>query len=355
MSSKPRIPAHADECGRAFSLLELLVSVALITLLMSAVFSFMLQVQKRFQGNQVVSESNQSARAALELITQEVGQAGFNPVFNPNKTVTGSNPVTAAAPLQCVTLSDISQIYPSDTLAVDTGPNFELVQVTSTSAISGSPCTSPNQIQAVFQMNHTTAYGTTFPFPVVSAKLPFPSGILQAAGTSDDKTLEFFGDINADGTLNYVVYSLYAPAGAPALNINGTTYTLYTLYRSITPVSFAAGAVNNPASPLVQNVLYNSTSKQGPTGQPFFAYPVTVTVGVVPFVMTVVGTVVVNLSVAVNPESLETTQTTWYTMATQIRPLDLAGAVAANNAGGGRLLPHLPLGLPMSNPSNYYP
>ncbi len=364
-----------ESSARGFSLLEMLISVALITLLMSAVFSFLAQTQKRFQGNAVTSESNQSARAALELMTQEIGQAGLNPVFNQNqnKTLSGASlnvntQVLASAAAQSATLNDICQIFPGDWVEVDSGANFELAEVTATSPASGSNCAYPAQvtgtITAVFEQDHcqTGALGCTaaeppsspWPPPVFSDKQPYPSGILQGAGTSDDKTLEFFGDINADGVLNYVVYSLYAPAGTPTISVNGTTYTLYTLYRSITPVSFASGTQNSPASSLVANVLYNAANKQGPTGQPIFAYPVTVTVGVVPNIMTVVGTVAVNLSVAVNPQSMETGTPTWYTLATQIRPLNLAGAIAVNNAGGGKLLPRLPPGLPMTSPGNYY-
>lgn len=351
--------------GRAgFSLLEMLVSVMILTVLMSAVFAFMAQVQKRFQGNAVSSESNQSARAALELMTQEIGQAGLNPNFTQNK-VFATPPTAANAQPQAVALNDICQIFPGDWLAVDSGVNFEQVQVISTAPLSGSNCATPHTVggtvTAILEQDHCQsgssgcrAVGSPWPPPVAGYKQPYPSGILQGAGTSADSTLEFFGEVNGDGVLNYVVYSLYAPAGATTMILNGTTYTLYTLYRSITPVTFAAGAQNNPASPLVQNVLYNAASKQGPTGQPIFAYPVTVTVGVVPNIMTVVGTVAVNLSIAVNPKSMEAGQNTWYTMATRIRPLNLAGAIAVNNSGGGRLLPQLPAGLPMTNPGNYY-
>ena len=57
-----------------FSLMEMLVSIAIIVLLMSAVFPFLFQAQKRFQGNVVVSEANQAARAGLEVMAQEIGQ-----------------------------------------------------------------------------------------------------------------------------------------------------------------------------------------------------------------------------------------------------------------------------------------
>lgn len=354
-------PLHTSACPlpqepatAGFSLLELLVSVAIITLVMGAVFDFMGQAQKRYQGNQVTTESNQSARAAMEIMTQEIGQAGNNPNFTASKTISSS--FAGKAQPQCVTLSDISQINPSDWLSVDTGANNEMVQVISTSAVSGSPCTGSNEIQAVFEMSHgTQPPGTASQIPVTAYNMPYPSGILQGAGTSNDHTLELFGNINDDGTINYVVYSLYAPASAPTVTINGVQYTLYTLYRSITPLTFATGATNNSAYPMVQNVLYNATSQQGPSGLPIFSYPNNVTVSIVPNTVTVVGTVAISLCVAVNPENLETGVVQWYTMATQIRPVNLAGAVnIVQNSGGARYLPMQPPGLPMSNPSGYY-
>jgi hypothetical protein len=69
----------------------------------------------------------------------------------------------------------------------------------------------------------------------------------------------------------------------------------------------------------------------------------------------VVGTVVVTISVAVSPKSLQSQLPQWFTMATQIRPLDLQAAVTVNNAGGAIYLPPLPKSLPMTFPSNYYP
>jgi prepilin-type N-terminal cleavage/methylation domain-containing protein len=351
-------PCARARVAQGFSMLEMLASVTIITLLMSAVFAFMYQAQRRFQGNVVITESNQSARAALELVTQEIGQAGYNPQFYPHKTSTAV--ITANADPQCLTLNDISHISPGDWLQVDTGINNEIVQVV---GITGNPPPNPpyttvvcasagaNQIYGVFQMNHT---GSTLAFPVISYKMPYPAGILQETGTSSDQTLEFFGDINNDGVIRYVVYSL-TPTTSPAttVSVNGATYTLYTLRRSITRVTFTAGAANDLSSPLVQNVLYDTTNARGPTGQPIFGYPTTVLVGVVPNQVTVVGTIVVTLSVAVNPRSLETSRIEWYTMATQIRPLNLTAAVAINQAGGAKYIVKLPSGLPMTYPTGY--
>ena len=357
-SGSNRQPALRKALGAGFSLIEMLVSVAIIVLLMSAVFPFLFQSQKRYQGNAVIAEANQSARAALEVLTQEIGQAGFNPNFTANKT--SSAEVDSSSSAQCVTLSDINQINPGDWLSVDTGPTNELVQVLSTSNISGTPCGASSQIQAVFLMEHE---GSTTPFPLISYKMPYGTGILRTTGTSTDQTLEFYGDINQDGVIRYVVYSLSPVSPAASVSINGTTYTLYNLYRSVTPVTFTnlpapstyAPPANSQASPLVTNVLFNATNQAGPTGQAIFAYPYQVVIGVVPNQITVVGTVKVTLSVAISPKALETAQVQWFTLATRIRPLNLSAAISVNNAGGAIYLPPMPKSLPMTIPSNYYP
>lgn len=367
-------------------MLEMLVSVTIIILLMSAVFPFLFQAQKRFQGNVVVSEANQSARAALEVMSQEIGQAGFNPNFSPAKT--SSAVVTPNAAAQCVTLNNITGIHSGDWISVDTGPSEELVQVVATSSSLGVPCTTSNQIKGVFMKAHD---GSTTAFSVASYKMPYPSGILirfHTDGTLDTTTtpvlstfqqLKFYGDINQDANQNifYVVYSIapmspttdvtVPPIPGDTCNPTGT-YRLYNLYRSITQVPFTSlpapspftpscpGATcNQQASPMVEKVMYNAACEEGPTGKPIFNYPDAVVTGVVPNVITVVGTVVVTLSVAVNPRSLESSQVQWFTMATQIRPLNLGAAVNVNSSSGGIYMSMMPVTLPMAVPSNYYP
>ncbi|HEV2350735.1 MAG TPA: prepilin-type N-terminal cleavage/methylation domain-containing protein [Terriglobia bacterium] len=382
-------PAQQQAQDGGFSLLEMMVSVLIILLLMSAIFPFIMQSQKRFQGNEVTAESNQSGRAALEVMSQEIGQAGYNPAFTANKTSTAA--LTSNGCTQFLPVSDLTGINPGDWLSVDTGPSQELVQVFSTSnAIDGTtyyplpPTPSPSTaceptsctclapppapwIQAKFQNNHPLST------PIVSYKMPYGGGLLIhfTAGVNDNTqsnatTLEFYGDINQNNTIMYVEYSLYAKPPVQTVTINGTVYTLYTLYRSIAqvpfpslfqPTGFVYTAPNNvPASPMVAKVLFNTTTGTGPTGQPIFAYPNTVTVGVVPNQITVVGTIVITICVAVNPESLETGVVQWYTMATQIRPLNLSAAVNVVNNSGSLYLPVNPKSLPMPNPTTgYYP
>jgi prepilin-type N-terminal cleavage/methylation domain-containing protein len=386
LGSRVRSPRKPDR-SRGFSLVEMLVSIVIIVLLMSAVFPFLFQAQKRFQGNVVISEANQSARAALEVMSQEIGQAGYNPQFYPNKT--SSTSLTTNGCTQPIGINDLTGIHPGDWLSVDTGANQELVEVfaTSESATVTTPaancanppngctgtCTFPsgNWIAAKFLFDHTTT-----PYNIASYKMPYGGGLLYDGGgasslLSNGRRLQFYGDINQIGEVDYVVYSVSPMSPATTVTINGTSYTLYNLYRSITRVPFpslpttstyapscasSASGCNSPASPMVEKVLLDTaTGTTGPTGSPIFGYPSTITVGVVPNQITVVGTIVITLCVAVNPQAMETGRVQWYTMATQIRPLNLAAAISVNNSNGGLYLPPNPRSLPMVNPVNYYP
>lgn len=405
------------DLARGFSLIEMLVSIAIIVLLMSAVFPFLFQAQKRFQGNVVVSEANQGARAGLEVMAQEIGQAGFNPQFSPNKTST-----TAIIPSGCpqyihVVNSDgsttLKDLHPGDWVSVDTGAQQELLEVFATSdaattpAPSCSPCAScpvapaAPWILAKFEMCHNATTGSCStsaannPYIITSYKMPYASGIMvsfSSAGNlnrttsdctgsatpnpcplSNDKQLMFYGDINQTGEIDYVVYSISPMVPATTATINGSTYTLYNLYRSIQPVTFinlpnswssAYSTTNATASPMVEKVLYNTTNAAlctsgvagcGPTGLPVFAYPNHQQIGTAPNVYTALGTIVITLCVAVNPQAMETGQVQWYTMATQIRPLNLNAAINVNNSYGGLYISPTPLSLPMTNPANYYP
>ena len=90
MSTLSERHATRDAGAGGFSLLEVLVSVMIITVLMSAVFQFLRFTQQRYRGDQLLAERNQGARSALELMTQELQQAGHNPNFSPQKTLSAA-------------------------------------------------------------------------------------------------------------------------------------------------------------------------------------------------------------------------------------------------------------------------
>ncbi len=64
------------ESQRGFSLLEVLISIAITLIVMGAVFGLLTRGQRSFQREPEVADLQQSARAALDLVTRDILQAG---------------------------------------------------------------------------------------------------------------------------------------------------------------------------------------------------------------------------------------------------------------------------------------
>ena len=80
--------------SRGFTLIEVLVSMAITVIVMGAVFGLLTQGQKSFQREPQIADLQQSARSALEMVSRDVLQAGASlppefPSFTP-KVLDGS-------------------------------------------------------------------------------------------------------------------------------------------------------------------------------------------------------------------------------------------------------------------------
>ena len=280
-----RIPAAG------FSLLELLVSVAIITLLMAIVFQFLNVNQQRYRSQQLLAEVSQGGRSAFEVATQELNQAGYNPPFRTNKTVGGSSATIPAAPLASLPVSGGSPA----TKGIFYG----------TRLVIGNTCTGAppacNQEEVV--VNADTTYGTTaisattVPVvianahspdePIFTRNYPYPNGIIfdhRTAGTGlgvADNKLQFFGDIMDTGDLYYGEYRLQCPGSSVGSYIDACTGTCtqgpFVLTRFVTKLADAStGAFRIPASkaaaldgatvsPLVSNIQGTCPALPGTT------------------------------------------------------------------------------------------
>lgn len=273
---KSAVPARSA----GFSLLELLVSVSILTLLMAIVFQFMSTNQKRYRSQQLLAEVSQGGRSAFEVMTQELNQAGYNPPFSTNKTVGGSGATNPGSPLASLPVSGGSPA----TKGIFYGSRL-LIGNTCT----GSPATC-NQEEVL--VNADTSYGTTamtttnVPLvlvnshssgePIFTRNYPYPNGIIydhRAAGTGlaiADNKLRFFGDLMDTGHLYYGEYRLQCAGSTPGTWIDACTSTCtsgpFTLTRFVTklanastdvfqiPASKAAALDGAPVSPLVSNI-----------------------------------------------------------------------------------------------------
>jgi prepilin-type N-terminal cleavage/methylation domain-containing protein len=223
---------HRAEQG--FSLLELMVSMVVMMVVAGGVFGALNFYQKTYQRTEISADMHDNLRSAIDLIIQEVGQAGAMNLSTSMGTLTLTSAVVPGPLAQAVPLSSTIGIFQNEKLLVDAGASQELVTITSVGATT---------VTGVFLSPHN-------PGVQVNLMGVFPQGIL---GTSTNTKLQLFGDINGDGTLVYVEYICNYVAGGPG-----------TLTRSVTPVGL--GAVN-PATVLVDNLITN------PGGTPCFQYP----------------------------------------------------------------------------------
>ncbi|MBI3658528.1 MAG: hypothetical protein HY232_19155 [Acidobacteria bacterium] len=189
-------------------MLELLLAVTLFLVFGSATVSLYTANLKRFGAEQYTGEMNQSVRNLMALITLEIQQAGSHP----DVTTTTSAPITGSATPQAISVTETDNLNVGDWVTIDPGglPE-ETVKITATG--NGT-------ITGKFVKNHNTNA------LVVLFAQPFTGGIVSSLGAGSSSTnnyLRFFGDINNDGTLDYVEYT-YNSASKEVL-------------RSITPIS----------------------------------------------------------------------------------------------------------------------
>jgi len=185
-----------------FSLLELMVSTAVMLVVSGAALSSVVGHQKSYVSTTIQADMHSEMRNAVELLTQEVGQAGAL-----NFTPTTLAASVAASPMaQSIPVGSTAGMFVGQRLRVDSGALEETVVVTALAS-------NPPSISAVFAQGHTAGV-------LVTAAGVFPQGILSS---STPTSLRLFGDINADGNLAYVRYDCDTTAG--------------TLTRSVTPLT----------------------------------------------------------------------------------------------------------------------
>lgn len=83
---------------RGFSLIEMLVSVAVFTVVMGAVFSLLISTQQRYQNDSAMLDAFQSARQAMELMERDIRLAGFPPSNSFTAAVAAANPQNVGLP-----------------------------------------------------------------------------------------------------------------------------------------------------------------------------------------------------------------------------------------------------------------
>lgn len=83
---------------RGFSLIEMLVSVAVFTVVMAAVFGLLISSQQRYQADSELLDTFQNARQAMDLMVRDIHSAGYPPPNSVGPVVLAANPERVAFP-----------------------------------------------------------------------------------------------------------------------------------------------------------------------------------------------------------------------------------------------------------------
>jgi len=224
--------------------LELMASVAILVTVTAVIMSGMMQMT-RMQGTiSNRTEMHSSVRSATELLQQEIGQAGKvalpgSPTLQ--TAVAAGNLGTSMS----VNVSDGTGMFNGEQLTIDSGDNEETVTISSLSS---------NTFSASFTLTH--AVGAS-----VRVSGAFASGIVPTTATngSGDFLLKLYGDINDDGTLQYIEYKCDTAGG--------------NLYRNV--VSVASGATKpsiDSSMVVLSNLQSNPPDPGTTTAAPCFKY-----------------------------------------------------------------------------------
>ncbi|MDE3156003.1 MAG: prepilin-type N-terminal cleavage/methylation domain-containing protein [Acidobacteriota bacterium] len=229
-----RRAACAGDAG--FSMIELMVATAVLLVISG---SMMVGIQKLTQMQNGISNRaamHGGVRGAIELLQQEIGQAG-SVTLPASVTLTSSVP---SAGTSTVTVSSVAGMFAGEQLVVDTGANLETVTATTVNTAS-------NSITASFIRAHASGVP-------VNAAGGFASGIVPTTATngSSGTVLKLYGDVNDDGNMVYIEYTCDTAAGL--------------LYRNEMAFDAASKPALTASDILLTNVLPN------PNGTPCFSY-----------------------------------------------------------------------------------
>ncbi len=199
---------------RGFSIPEMLVSMAILSLLMATITLLMGRIQALYTTQQRVGGVNETGKTAMELMALDISQAGYPGMVNALTQAA----ISGSSSNQTVTLNNMRGIYVGRMLTVDVGnvstEPVRVVSCTTTSTVANG-CTSggSNSVTALFKLDHANNS------PVTASLNPLPEGIpfdlADTVGTfsSSQSTLRIIGDLRSDGTLRYIEYRFTA---APA-------------------------------------------------------------------------------------------------------------------------------------------
>lgn len=261
------MPRAHSEAG--FNLPELMIAMAIMLLISGAATTALLRMTSTQATIWNRTQMHSGIRGATEVLQQEVGQAGRIALASVSGTCTlnGNAPcftqsISLNAAAQTKTVSSVCGMFVGEKVTVDTGDNQETVTLTqingSTSDPSDTTCPTSATISAgsvtgIFTINHVI-------YTPIQALGGFAAGIVPASTTngSSASVLKLFGDVNADGSVVYVEYSItptcICSATCSPSTTTGNLYRNAMVWNKTTKLAAAASQI------LLGNITANPNS-----------------------------------------------------------------------------------------------
>jgi prepilin-type N-terminal cleavage/methylation domain-containing protein len=242
------VRAGTGHSERGYTLIELMVSMAIMTIVSATALDGVFRLTKVNQTVSNRAEMHSGVRNATELLQQEVGQAGR--IALPNIIQLGGAVAAGSATVLVnavdssgtvlASVNGTNGLFVGEKLVIDTGDNEETVDITGIN-------TTNKQITATFVFAHASAA----PINVYGG---FGYGVIPSSVTngSTSSLLKMIGDINGDGNLTLVEYKCDVTSG--------------NLYRRVV----AYDATSKPAWAANMALLNNIVAN--PDGTPCFTY-----------------------------------------------------------------------------------
>ena len=244
-----------------FTLLEMLVALGVFLLVAGGVIGAMISSQQTQRRSEISVSLEQNMRAALELMAQEVSQAGLQPSGVDNDglglplasvatsvcSTAGSTCIAAGTSVQ-VQVTTVAGFYVNEVVRVDANPGPDCYTTNNCEYLKITNIDSTNNKVTFANVNHVhtaqTIGSTTYTTPIYGMGT-YPQGILPpgttVSGGSTASQLEIFGDLNGAGNSFYLVkYNCPTSAGG------SFTRTVYTIgNNSVTQVGQPTNLIDN--------------------------------------------------------------------------------------------------------------
>jgi len=225
-----------------FSLPELLVSTIVLGAILGVVTQLLLVTTNGQRTMWNRTQMHSGVRGAIELLQQEVGQAGL--VALPGTVTLGADVAIGA---QTVAVSSTAGMFTGAKLVIGTGDTQETVALTAVD-------TAGQQVTATFAQAHLAGAPVDIAGGFAQGIVP-PTMMDGSTGT----VLKLFGDVNGDEAMVYVEYTCDTVTGR--------------LSRNMVAWDAPAKPALTAAEALLSNVVAN------PGGAPCFSYQTEVVAG----------------------------------------------------------------------------